>query len=45
LNEAGEAGENSVKKDARDIKHYLRLIQYSLIVGGTWPLRMGYCSA
>lgn len=40
LNEAGEAGENQVKKDKcmRDIKHYLRLIQYSLIVGGTGPL-------
>lgn len=40
LNQEGEAGGTQVKKDKclRDIKHYLRLIQYSLIVGGTGPL-------
>jgi phycoerythrin alpha chain len=40
LNQEGEAGDTQGKKDKclRDIKHYLRLIQYSLIVGGTGPL-------
>ena len=40
LNSDGEANSNQTFKDkcARDIKHYLRLIQYSLIVGGTGPL-------
>jgi phycoerythrin alpha chain len=40
LNSDGEANSTQVFKDkcARDIKHYMRLIQYSLIVGGTGPL-------
>ncbi|MGQ9865758.1 MAG: bleomycin hydrolase [Pseudanabaenaceae cyanobacterium] len=40
LNNEGEANSTQVFKDKclRDIKHYMRLIQYSLIVGGTGPL-------
>jgi phycoerythrin alpha chain len=40
LNNEGEANSTPVFKEKclRDIKHYMRLIQYSLIVGGTGPL-------
>ncbi|WP_036478622.1 bleomycin hydrolase [Myxosarcina sp. GI1] len=40
LTDSGEAGDTQVKKDKcmRDIKHYMRLINYCLIVGGTGPL-------
>lgn len=40
LNDGNEANSTPVKKEKclRDIKHYLRLINYSLVVGGTGPL-------
>ncbi|MEM9273903.1 MAG: bleomycin hydrolase [Cyanobacteria bacterium P01_F01_bin.143] len=40
LNDAGEANSTQTFKDKclRDVKHYLRLINYSLVVGGTGPL-------
>jgi phycoerythrin alpha chain len=40
LKEAGQAGENQTKVDKcyRDIKHYLHLIEYCLVVGSTAPL-------
>lgn len=40
LKNPGEAGENQEKinKCYRDLDHYMRLINYTLVVGGTGPL-------
>lgn len=40
LNNSGEANSTDTYKSKclRDVKHYMRLIQYCLVVGGTGPL-------
>jgi phycoerythrin alpha chain len=40
LSQVGEAGDTQLKrhKCLRDIHHHLRIVQYSLVVGGTGPL-------
>ncbi len=40
LKQSGEAASNQIKTDKcyRDIAHYMRLINYSLVVGGTGPI-------